>query len=143
VLTVRDNEQDSEHSVGDDEVASSDVAEGGKLVGVCHVQRKSRVNAITCRRDNATRAAGQRGPRVNTGRESMRAASQHGPRVNTGRESTRSHGNAARDARRESTRSRDAFQRPNLDVEKLWSLSLPPFFLPPPSSPPRKHFVVI
>jgi len=125
VLTVRDNEQDSEHSVGDDEVASSDVAEGGKLVGVCHVQRKSRVNAITCRRDNATRAAGQRGPRVNTGRES-----------------TRSHGNAARDARRESTWSRDAFQRPNLDVEKLWSLSLPPFFLPPPSSP-RKHFVVI
>ena len=78
MLTVRDNEQDSEHSVGDDEVASSDVAEGGKLVGVCHVQRKSRVNAITCRRDNATRAAGQRGPRVNTGRESTRAASPRG-----------------------------------------------------------------
>jgi hypothetical protein len=28
VLTVRDNEHDSEHGVGDDEVALSDVAEG-------------------------------------------------------------------------------------------------------------------
>jgi hypothetical protein len=30
VLTVRDNEHDSEHDVGDNEVALSDVAEGGQ-----------------------------------------------------------------------------------------------------------------